>query len=77
MATGTVAPRRYRSTANWRTAAMLAASLLVGVFVGALDLVPNEVSQFVAGIDTGSETTQAMAFLQSDGFLEFLDEGPL
>ena len=68
---------RVRPSSNWRTAAMMAASLLVGVFVGVMDLVPAEVSQFVAGIDSRSETTQAMAFLQADGLLEFLDEGPL
>lgn len=74
---GSTAPRRDRPSANWRTAAMMAASLLVGVFVGVMDLVPAEVSQFVASIDGGSQTTQAMAFLQTDGLLEFLDEGPL
>jgi len=61
--------------ANWRTAAMMAASLLIGVFVGVMDLVPTEVSQFVAGADSRSETTQAMAFLQVDGLLDFLEEG--
>jgi hypothetical protein len=75
--TGSAAPRRDRLSSNWRTAAMMAASLLVGVFVGVMDLVPAEVSQLVAGIDSRSETTQAMAFLQTDGLLEFLDEGPL
>jgi hypothetical protein len=74
---GSEAPRRDRMSSNWRTAAMMAASLLVGVFVGVMDLVPAEVSRLVAGIDSGSETTQAIAFLQSDGLLEFLDEGPL
>jgi hypothetical protein len=74
---GSAAPRRDRLSTNWRTAAMMAASLLVGVFVGVMDLVPAEVSRLVAGIDGRSETTQAMAFLQSDGLLEFLDEGPL
>ena len=54
---------------------MMAASLLIGVFVGVMDLVPAEVSRLVAG-DSRSEVTQAMAFLQSDGLLEFLDEGP-
>ena len=53
----------------------MAASLLLGVFVGVMDLVPAEVSRFVAG-DSPSETIRAMAFLQSDGLLEFLDEGP-
>jgi hypothetical protein len=74
---GSATQRRDRPSSNWRTAAMMAASLLVGVFVGVMDLVPAEVSQFVAGIDSTSETTQAMAFLQGDGLLEFLDEGPL
>jgi hypothetical protein len=72
---GSAAPRRDRMSTNWRTAVMMAASLLIGVFVGVMDLVPAEVSRFVAG-DSRSEVTQAMAFLQSDGLLEFLDEGP-
>jgi hypothetical protein len=72
---GSAAPRRDRMPTNWRTAAMMAASLLIGVFVGVMDLVPAEVSRLVAG-DSRSEVTQAMAFLQSDGLLEFLDEGP-
>jgi hypothetical protein len=71
---GSAAPRRDRLTANWRTAAMMAASLLIGVFFGVMDLMPSEVTQFVAG-DSRSETTQALAFLQGDGILEFLDEG--
>ena len=54
---------------------MMAASLVIGVLVGVMDLVPTEVSQFVAGVDSRSETTQAMAFLQADGILELLDEG--
>ena len=54
---------------------MMAASLLIGVFVGVMDLVPSEVTQFVAGVDSRSETTQALAFLQADGLLDFLDEG--
>jgi hypothetical protein len=71
---GSAARRRDRLTGNWRTAAMMAASLLIGVFVGVMDLMPAEVTQFVAG-DSRSETTQALAFLQGDGILEFLDEG--
>jgi hypothetical protein len=75
--TGRPVPRRDCLTSNWRTAAMMAASLMIGVLVGVMDLVPAEVSQFVAGVDSRTETTQAMAFLQADGLLEFLDEGPL
>jgi hypothetical protein len=73
---GTTAPRRDRLSGNWRTAAMMAASLLIGVFVGVMDLMPAQVTQFVAGVDSRAETTQALAFLQGDGILEFLDEGP-
>jgi hypothetical protein len=72
---GSPAARRDRLTTNWRTAAMMAASLMIGVLVGAMDLVPTEVSQLVAGGDGRSETTQALAFLQADGILELLDEG--
>ena len=75
--TGSPTPRRDRMASNWRTAVMMAASLMIGVLVGVMDLVPAEVSQFVAGSDSRSESTQALAYLQADGLLEFLDEGPL
>ena len=74
---GSPMPHRDRLAGNWRTAVMMAASLMIGVLVGVMDLVPAEVSQFVAGGDGRSETTQALAYLQADGLLEFLDEGPL
>ncbi len=73
--TGLPAARRDRLTSNWRTAAMMAASLMIGVLVGVMDLVPAEVSQLVAGGDSRPETTQAMAFLQVDGLLDLLEEG--
>lgn len=72
---GSPTPHRDRMTSTWRTAAMMAASLMIGVLVGVMDLVPAQVSQFVSGGDNRSETTQAMAFLQADGLLELLDEG--
>jgi hypothetical protein len=73
--TGSPTLRRDRMASNWRTAAMMAASLVIGLLVGVMDLVPAEVSQFVAGGESRSETTQALAFLQADGILELLDEG--
>ena len=72
---GLPAAHRDRLASNWRTTAMMAASLMIGVLVGVMDLVPTEVSQFVAGVDNRTETTQAMAFLQGDGLLDLLDEG--
>ena len=65
-------PRRDRST--WRAAAMLAASLLVGVFVGAMDFVPGNVSNLVAGIEVGSDTPRELALLQGDDLLDFFEE---
>lgn len=72
---GSPVPRRDRLVSNWRTAAMMAASLMLGILVGVMDLVPAEVSQLVAGGESRTETTQAMAFLQGDGLLDLLDEG--
>ena len=66
-------PRRFSS--GWRTAALLAASLVVGVFVGAGDLLPSDVAQFVASATTGTDnSTQAIAFLNGEGLLEIIEE---
>lgn len=67
------APRRLSS--GWRTAALLAASLVVGIFVGVTDMVPTDVAQIVADATTGTDNTyQALAFLNGEGLLEILDE---
>lgn len=68
----TVMPRRDR--APWRAAALMAASLLVGIFVGAMDVMPSNVSQLVAGIETTSEAPRELALLQGDDLLDFLVE---
>jgi hypothetical protein len=68
-------PYRDRITSGWRTAALLAASLVVGVFVGTTDLLPGDVAQFVASATTGAEnSTQALAFFNGEGLLEMIDE---
>jgi len=68
-------PHRDRVTGGWRVAALLAASLIVGVFVGATDLLPTGVTQFVASATTGTDnTTQALAFLNGEGLLEIIEE---
>ncbi|WP_143149356.1 hypothetical protein [Hyphomicrobium sp. CS1BSMeth3] len=71
--TGSV-PQRERFSSGWRTAALLAASLVAGIFVGVADLVPSEVTQIVASATTGTETPQALAFLSGEGLLEIIEE---
>lgn len=71
----TPTPYRNRMTNGWRTAALLAASLVVGVFVGTTDLLPGDVAQFVASATTGTDNSaQALAFLSGEGLLEMIDE---
>ena len=67
-------PQRERFSSGWRTAALLAASLVAGIFVGVADLVPSEVTQIVASATTGTETPQALAFLSGEGLLEIIEE---
>jgi len=68
-------PRRERVSGGWRTAALLAASLVVGLFVGVADLVPSSVAQIVAEATTGIDnTSQAIAFLNGEGLLEMIEE---
>jgi hypothetical protein len=68
-------PRRERVSGGWRTAAMLAASLIVGLFVGVADLVPSGVAQIVAEATTGTDNTaQMLAFLDGEGLLEIIEE---
>ncbi len=68
-------PRRERVSGGWRTAALLAASLMLGLFVGVADLVPSSVSQIVAEATTGDvSASQAIAFLNGEGLLEMIEE---
>lgn len=68
-------PRRERVSGGWRTAAMLAASLMLGLFVGVADLVPSSVSEIVAAATTGDNSaSQAIAFLNGEGLLEMIEE---
>ena len=66
------APRRLSS--GWRTAALLAASLVVGIFVGVADLVPTDVAEMVVDATTGTDSSQAIAFLNGEGLLEIIEE---
>ncbi len=67
-------PRRHRVTSGWRAAALLAASLVAGIFVGVADLIPDEVTQIVASATTGTESPQSIAFLSGEGLLEIIEE---
>ena len=68
-------PRRERLTGSWRTAALLAASLVVGIFFGVADLVPSDVGEIVANATTGTDnTSQVLAFLNGEGLLEIIEE---
>ena len=71
--TGAV-PSRNRTMTQWRTAAALAASLVLGVFVGAMDFVPSGFSNLVPSIEASAETPRELALLQGDDLLDFLDE---
>lgn len=71
--TGSV-PRRDRPMTQWRTAAALAASLVLGVFVGAMDFVPSGFSGLVPGIEASADTPRELALLQGDDLLDLLDE---
>ena len=67
-------PNRNRATAQWRTAAALAASLMLGVFVGAMDFVPSGFTGLVPSIEANADTPRELALLQGDDLLDFLDE---
>jgi hypothetical protein len=65
--------RASRSPA-WRAAALLAASLLVGVFIGAQDLAPGAVHRLVEAVEYNSDFDQAAAVISGDGLMAALDE---
>ena len=60
--------------APWRAAALLAASLALGVFIGALNLAPAPLSQLMEAVDFDSDFDQTAAALASDGLAAALDE---
>jgi hypothetical protein len=68
------APHRERAKTQWRTAAALAASLVLGIFAGAMDIVPSGFSGLVPGVEASSDTPRELALLQGDDLLDFLDE---
>jgi hypothetical protein len=57
----------------WRAVALLAASLMLGVFVGAYDLVPGAIDPLVDAVDFSSDFDQTAAVV-SDGLAASLDE---
>lgn len=61
------------SAASWRAAGLLAASLALGVFIGALDLAPAPVDQLVEAVDYSTDLDQMAASMAGDG-LSALDE---
>lgn len=57
---------------SWKAAALLAASLALGIFIGALDLVPEPVSQIAEVVDFDSDLDQTAAV--GEGLTAALDE---
>jgi hypothetical protein len=60
-------------SASWRAAALLAASLALGVFVGALDLVPDAVDPLMDVVVYNSDLDQTAAIL-NEGLAAAFDE---
>jgi hypothetical protein len=59
---------------NFRTMAVLAASLAMGIMIGALDLVPRSVTQFTGLSGSGTEIEQSVSSMHSDDLSDVLDE---
>jgi hypothetical protein len=68
---------RFNVAPAWGATALLAASLAVGVFVGALDLAPAPVHQLVQSVTDDDDAEQAVAAISNDGLAAALDEGAL
>jgi hypothetical protein len=60
--------------APWRAAGLLAASLALGVFIGALDLAPASVDQLMTAVEYDTDLDQLAAAMASDGLAAVLDE---
>jgi hypothetical protein len=60
--------------AQWRAAGLLAASLALGVFIGALDLAPASVDQLMTAVEYDGDLDQLAAAMASDGLAAVLDE---
>ncbi len=58
----------------WSAAALLAASLVVGVFVGTQDLAPSAVNSLMEAVAMDSDFDQTAAAIGSDGLAIVLDE---
>lgn len=58
----------------WSAAALLAASLCVGIFVGLQDLAPSAVNNLMEAVTMDSDFDQTAAALSSDGLSVALDE---
>jgi hypothetical protein len=59
-------------TPAWQAAAVLAASLALGFFVGALDLAPESVDRLAQAVTL--DDADAVAGLSNDGLAAVLDE---
>lgn len=59
----------------WRAGALIAASLVAGLLIGALDVMPVSIDRLLT--TTGSETAQTLAALQTDGLTLVIEEEPL
>jgi hypothetical protein len=58
----------------WSAAALLAASLFIGVFVGTQDLAPGAVNNLMEAVSMDSDFDQTAAAIGSDGLSVALDE---
>lgn len=58
----------------WSAAALLAASLCIGIFVGMQDLAPGAVNNLMEAVTMDSDFDQTAAALSSDGLSVALDE---
>jgi hypothetical protein len=58
----------------WSAAALLAASLCFGIFVGTQDLAPGAVNNLMEAVSMDSDFDQTAAAIGSDGLSVALDE---
>lgn len=60
--------------APWRAVGLLAASLALGVFIGALELAPAPVNQLMEVVEYDSDPDQLAAVMTNDSLAAVLDE---
>jgi hypothetical protein len=59
---------------NFGAAAVLAASLAMGVMIGVMDLMPGSLNQFATQSDAGPDVEQSVAATHADDLSDMLDE---